>query len=138
MDFLQTIFKTNISLVTESKGILKTPEFDASYDPVVNESKGMLKIPEFDASYEPVVTESKGMQNKTPEFHASYDPIVTKSGIYRWRIILADTNFFQQSVSAANFGGKIIGHQPSTFLSNFRPSTQYVHKIPKFIKNSVQ
>ena len=28
----------------------KTPEFDASYDPVVTESKGMLKTPEFDAN----------------------------------------------------------------------------------------
>ena len=27
---------------------LKNPEFDASYDPIVTESKGMLKIPEFD------------------------------------------------------------------------------------------
>jgi hypothetical protein len=62
MDFLQTIFKLNISLVTESKGMLKTPEFDTSYDPVFTESKGMLKTPEFDASYDPVVTESKGMQ----------------------------------------------------------------------------
>ena len=26
----------------------KTPEFDASYDPIVTESKGMLKTPEFD------------------------------------------------------------------------------------------
>ena len=43
MDFFQTIFKTNISLVTESKGMLKTPEFNASYDPIVTESKGMLK-----------------------------------------------------------------------------------------------
>ena len=39
----------------------KTPEFDASYDPVVTESKGMQKSPEFDASYDPIVTESKGM-----------------------------------------------------------------------------
>ena len=30
--------------------MLKTPEFDASYDPVVTESKGMLKTPEFDAN----------------------------------------------------------------------------------------
>ena len=38
------------TLVTESKVLLKTPEFDASYDPVVTESKGMLKTPEFDAN----------------------------------------------------------------------------------------
>ena len=44
--------------------MLKTPEFDASYDPIVTESKGMLKTPEFHASYDPVVTESKGMQKK--------------------------------------------------------------------------
>ena len=56
MDFLQTIFKTNRPVVTESKGMQKTPEFDAKYDPVVTESKGMLKTPEFDASYDPVVT----------------------------------------------------------------------------------
>ena len=42
--------------------MLKTPEFDASYDPIVTESKSMLKTPEFDASYDPVVTKSKGMQ----------------------------------------------------------------------------
>ena len=33
MDFLQTIFKTNCHVVTESKGMQKTPEFDAKYDP---------------------------------------------------------------------------------------------------------
>ena len=36
----------------------------SSYDPIVTESKGMLKTPEFDASYDPVVTESKCMQKK--------------------------------------------------------------------------
>ena len=35
MDFLQTIFKTNRPVVTESKGMQETPEFDAKYDPVV-------------------------------------------------------------------------------------------------------
>ena len=65
MDFLQTIFKTNCHVVTESKGMQKTPEFDTKYDPVVTESKGMLKTPEFDASYDPVVTESKGMQKNS-------------------------------------------------------------------------
>ena len=45
--------------------MLKTPEFDASYDPIVTESKGMQKTPEFDAKYDLVVTESNGMQ-KTP------------------------------------------------------------------------
>ena len=43
MDFLQTIFKTNRPVVTESKGMQKNPEFDAKYDPVVTESKGMQK-----------------------------------------------------------------------------------------------
>jgi hypothetical protein len=42
--------------------MLKTPEFDATYDPIVTESKGMLKTPEFDATYDPIVTKSKGMQ----------------------------------------------------------------------------
>ena len=39
MDFLQSIFKTNLPVVTESKGMQKTPEFDASYEPIVTESK---------------------------------------------------------------------------------------------------
>ena len=65
MDFIQTIFKTNLPVVTESKDMQKTPEFDAKYDPVVTESKGMLKSPEFDALYDPVVTESKGMQKNS-------------------------------------------------------------------------
>ena len=34
-------------------------------------------------------------------------------GIYRWRIILADTDFFQQSVSAADYRGRL--NRPSTF-----------------------
>jgi hypothetical protein len=29
------------------------------------------------------------------------------AGIYRWRIILADTNFFHQSVSAADYRGRL-------------------------------
>ena len=37
MDFLQTLFKTNIKVMQ------KTPKFDAKYDPVVTESKGMQK-----------------------------------------------------------------------------------------------
>ena len=82
MDFLQTIFKTNISLldpvVTKSNGMKNPPEFDASYDPLVTKSKGMLKTPECDTLYDPIVMESKGMQ-KTPEFNELYDPIVTKS-----------------------------------------------------------
>jgi hypothetical protein len=28
----------------------KTPEFDASYDPIVTESKGLLKTPDYDAN----------------------------------------------------------------------------------------
>ena len=40
----------------------KTPEFDASYAPLVTDSKGMLKTPEFDATYDPIVTISKGMK----------------------------------------------------------------------------
>ena len=51
------------------------PEFDASYDPIVTESKGMQKTPVFDTSYDPIGTKSKGML-KTPEFHATYDPTV--------------------------------------------------------------
>ena len=38
----------------------------------------MLKSTDFDATYDPKVTKSKGMQ-KTPEFDASYDPKVIKS-----------------------------------------------------------
>ena len=30
--------------------MLKTSDFDASYDPIVTESKGMLKSPEFDTN----------------------------------------------------------------------------------------
>ena len=30
--------------------MLKTPDFDAPYDPIVTESKGMLKTPDFDAN----------------------------------------------------------------------------------------
>ena len=37
-------------IVTKSKGMLKTTEFDASYIPIVTKSKGMQKTPEFDAS----------------------------------------------------------------------------------------
>ena len=37
------------------------------------------------------------------------------TGIYRWRIILADTNFFQQSVLAADFRGR-----------NNRPSAKHI------------
>ena len=47
MDCHQTIFKTNRPVVTESKGMQKTPEFDASYDPIVTELKGMLKSTDF-------------------------------------------------------------------------------------------
>ena len=45
-------------------------------------------------------------------------------GIYRWRIILTDTDFFQQSVSvsAADFRGRNNRPSASTLLSNFRPS----------------
>ena len=39
-----------MTIVTKSKGMQKSPEFDASYDPIVTESKGMLKSPEFDAN----------------------------------------------------------------------------------------
>ena len=40
-------------------------------------------------------------------------------GIYQWSIILADTDFFQQSelVSAANFRGRL--NRPSTFYQIF-------------------
>ena len=68
MDFLQTIFKTNRPVVTESKGMQKTPEFDASYDPIFTKALGMLKTPEFDATYDPIVTKSKRMQKKLQNF----------------------------------------------------------------------
>ena len=32
--------------------------------------------------------------------------LLFEAGIYRWRIILADTDFFQQSVSTADFRGR--------------------------------
>ena len=37
-----------------------------------------------------------------------YNKMLTLPGIYRWRIILADTDYFQQSVSvlAADFRGR--------------------------------
>ena len=61
--------------------------------------------------------------------HSATKTVLKIAGIYRWSIILADTDFFQQSVSvsAANFRGR--NNRPSTFLSN---------KIPKFIKNSAK
>ena len=40
--------------------MLKSTDFDATYDPKVTKSKGMQKTPEFDATYDPIVTESKG------------------------------------------------------------------------------
>ena len=43
MDFLQTIFKTSYGpAVTKSKGMQKSPEFDAKYDPIVIKSKGTV------------------------------------------------------------------------------------------------
>ena len=41
--------------------------------------------------------------------------IAHPTGIYRWSIILADTDFFQQSVSAADFRGR-----------NNRPSAKHL------------
>jgi hypothetical protein len=38
---------------------LKTPEFDATYDPVVRKSKGMQKTLEFDLTYVPIVMNPK-------------------------------------------------------------------------------
>ena len=69
------------------------------------------------------------------------------SGIYRWSIILADTDFFQQSVSvsAANFRGR--NNRPSAkhffhqtlWHFKFDQTLSYsakvsAHKIPKFDK----
>jgi len=42
----------------------KSPEFDATYDPVVRKSKCMQKRPEFDATCDPKVNKSKGMQTR--------------------------------------------------------------------------
>ena len=39
--------------------MLKTPELDAPYDPVVRKSKGMQKNPEFDTTYDPIVSNQK-------------------------------------------------------------------------------
>ena len=46
---------------------------------------------------------------------------VAMTGIYRWRIILADTNFFQQSVSvsAADFRGRNNRPAAKDTLDNF-------------------
>ena len=53
------------------------------------------------------------------------------AGIYRWSIILADTNFFQQSVSvsAANFRGR--DNRPSAKHFFIKLLAKFVHKIPK-------
>jgi hypothetical protein len=62
------------------------------------------------------------------------------AGIYRWRIILADTDFFQQSVSvsAADFRGR--NNRPSAKHSFIKTVTvqkcAQKKKIPKFIQNS--
>ena len=45
--------------------MLKSTDFDATYDPIVTKSKGMQKTPEFDASYDPIVIKSKGMLKST-------------------------------------------------------------------------
>ena len=37
----------------------KTPEFDATYDPVVSHQKVWKKTPEFDATYDSVVSHQK-------------------------------------------------------------------------------
>ena len=39
-----------MTIVTKSKGMQKSPEFDTTYGPIVTKSKGMLKSPEFDAN----------------------------------------------------------------------------------------
>ena len=49
------------------------------------------------------------------------------SGIYRWIIILADTNFFQQLVLILE--AEIIRHQPTTFLSNFVRTLWHYHSM---------
>ena len=61
-----------------------------------------------------------------------------KPGIYRWSIISADTDFFQQSVSvlAADFRGRNI--RPSAKRFFIKLSAKCVHKIQKFIKNSTK
>ena len=37
----------------------KTPEFDATYDPIVSNQKVCKKPPEFDATYDPIVSNQK-------------------------------------------------------------------------------
>ena len=44
---------------------------------------------------------------------------VSTAGIYRLRIILADANFFQQSVSVSAADFRDRNNRPSAFLSNF-------------------
>ena len=54
MDFLQTIFQSNIFLlcIFEIKSYKKKLQnLTKTYDPVVTKSKGMLKTPEFDITY---------------------------------------------------------------------------------------
>ena len=51
----------------------------------------------------------RGLDFRDFQYNAVYNSILFSSplaGIYRWSIILADTDFFQQSVSAANFRGR--------------------------------
>ena len=43
--------------------MLKSTDFDATYDFIVTKSKGMQKTPEFDTPYDPIVIKSKGMLN---------------------------------------------------------------------------
>ena len=55
----------------------KTPEFEATYDPVVSHQKVWEKLQNL-THHMTIVTKSKGMQ-KSPEFDATYDPVVIKS-----------------------------------------------------------
>jgi hypothetical protein len=56
--------------------------------------------------------------------------LASVSGIYRWSIILADTNFFQQSVSvsAADFRGR--NNRPSAKHFFIKLSAKHFLSIP--------
>jgi hypothetical protein len=59
--------------------------------------------------------------------YMNFKPLVSlATGIYRWSIILADTNFSNNRYRPPILEAEIIGHLPSTFTV-----PKCVHKIPK-------
>ena len=68
MDFLQT-----------SKGMLKTPEFDATNDPIVTISKGMKKNLQNWMHHMTLLLLNRKVCKKTPKFDAKCDTVVTES-----------------------------------------------------------